>query len=141
MLKVEEFLSGVSLSRLFRDPAYASTVRTMTEQDVRSMIGQSIALQLYTQMHAHVIHRDVHAGNAIVSYLDKPCSFAYSCGHSRLDCEQSRFMVARFDWSEAVPYASLDALTANTEIAFAAFRLGYHARQSSVAEPIKSRLL
>jgi hypothetical protein len=44
MIKVEEYISGTSLSRLFRDASFAAIRSALTLRDVFSMIGQSIAL-------------------------------------------------------------------------------------------------
>jgi hypothetical protein len=104
------------------------------------MIGQSIVVSLVQQQQCRVLHRDVHAGNLIVTPLLKPFALSLDWNGDAASTFPCSFLVSRFDWSESVPYGSVPPQVARQELAIKAHLLGHHARRALQTEKILPHL-
>jgi hypothetical protein len=108
VVKLEEVLSGVTLHRLLFAPALKGIVKALTLNDWYSLVWQSMMAHFVLQVNAGVLHRDAHSSNIMVSIMHSPTSLGYEWDDSLLVAPESRLLVQRMDWSDAIPYKSLD---------------------------------
>jgi hypothetical protein len=132
VVKLEEMLSGVTLNSLLFSPMYKDFARSLTMNDWQSLVWQNLMTHFVLQVNAGILHRDAHASNSMVSIMHSPAKIGYEWAGKSIVTPESRLLVQRMDWSDSIPYKSLDAFDQRACLASFQYTLGTHTRNLSL---------